>query len=169
MSNINLSGSPVDSVWTRKTTRLCRLSSCRPCVISLCQLVVTSPIVILSLHCPLVHSLSTCHPLIVSSSCCAASRCLVAPAGCGIIISHHPLVAPPSPLLIMLAGCCVASPCAHHPVVLSRQLVVKLPILVLFLRHPLVNLSRQLVVALLLLFLSLHPMPPSHPLVAMAG
>ena len=45
---------PVNSVWTRKTTRLCCLSSRRPLVVSSCQLVVASPLVVLSLHRPLV-------------------------------------------------------------------------------------------------------------------
>jgi hypothetical protein len=178
--------SPVDSVWTQKTTRLCRLSSRRPSVVLACQLVVTSPLVvlslrrplvvlshqlvvasplaILSLRCPLIvllHQLVVAlplavlllhHPLVnslrqlvvaspllvlllrpapssrplvalagccfasrcaaISSSHCAASCCLVAPAGCYAIISCRPLVAPPSRPLIVLAGCCVACPCA---------------------------------------------------------
>jgi len=33
--------SPVDSVWTPETMKLCRLSSRRPQVVSLCHLVVT--------------------------------------------------------------------------------------------------------------------------------
>ena len=49
----------------------------------------------------------------------------------------------------------------HCPlVVLSRQLVVALPLAVLSLRHPLVNLSRELIVSSPLLVLSLHPAPP---------
>jgi len=175
--------SPVNSVWTRKTTRLCCLSSCRPGVVLSCQLVVALPLVVLSLRrplivlscqlvvasvvlpshclvapagcpiasrCPLVvpssrqlvapaccritsprplvvpraalsssrrtgwllRRLLMCHPLVVLSSRCAASCCLVAPAGCPAIISCRPLVAPPSRPLIMLAGCCVACPCA---------------------------------------------------------
>ena len=69
---------PVDSIWTRKTTRLCPLSSCRPCVTSLCQLIVASPLVVLSLCLPLIilsrelvvtlplAILSLCHPLVLS-------------------------------------------------------------------------------------------------------
>jgi len=179
---------PVDSIWTRKTMRLCRLSSRRPLVTSPChqvvaqplvvlsvcrplvnllrQLVVASPLFILSLRCPcvvllrqlvvplplavlslshplvklvepaccriasprplvvpraalsssrragwLLHCLLMCHPLVTLSSCCAASRSLVAPAGCRAIISCHPLVAPHSRPLIVLAGFCVACPC----------------------------------------------------------
>ena len=57
---------------------------------------------------------SSYHRLIVSPSRRAASRCLVAPAGCRTItiISCHPQVAPPSRPLIVLAGCCIACPCA---------------------------------------------------------
>ena len=56
--------------------------------------------------------LSTRHPLVVSSSHCATSRCLVAPAGCHVTISCRLLVALPSRPLIVLAGCCVACACA---------------------------------------------------------
>ena len=183
--------SPVNSVWTRKTTRLCRLSSRRPGVVLSCQLVVACriaschPLIVLPSRqlvapvccciaspCPLnalpshrlvapagcriasrrplvappsrqlvapacccitsprplvaprtalssscragwlLRRFSTRRPLVVLSSCCAASRCLVAPAGCRAIISCRPLVAPPSRPLIVLAGCCVACPCA---------------------------------------------------------
>ena len=67
-----------------------------------------------SSHCAgwLLRHLSTRRPIIVSSSCRAASRCLVASAGCRAIISCRHLVAPPSCPLIVLAGCCVACPCA---------------------------------------------------------
>ena len=113
----------------------------------------------------LLRPLSTCHPLVVSSSCCAASRCLVAPAGCHIIISRRPLVTPPSRSLIVLAGCCVASPCAalwlsHHllssshcAALSSYFRAVALPLAVLSLRRPLIISSRQLVVASPLLIL----------------
>ena len=60
----------------------------------------------------LLRRLSTRRPLVVSSSLCTASRCLIAPAGCCFIISCPPLVAPPSRPLIVLAGCCVVCPCA---------------------------------------------------------
>ncbi len=46
--------SPVDSVRTRKTTRLCHLLSRRPGVVLSCQLVVASPLAVLSLCRPLV-------------------------------------------------------------------------------------------------------------------
>jgi hypothetical protein len=115
---------PIDSIWTRKTTRLCHLSLRRPLIISLCQLVVASPLVILSLRRPLIvlscqlvvavplavlflrHPLIlwSCfpRPLVAPHSCpliAPAGCCLVAPAGCRIIISHRHLVAPPSRLL----------------------------------------------------------------------
>ena len=55
-------------------------------------------------------------------------------------------------------------------VVLSRQLVVALPLAVLSLHHPLVNsLIQPLVVTLPLLVILLCPAPPSHPLVAPAA
>ena len=41
---------PAYSVWTRKTTRLCPLLSCCPRVVSSYQLVVASPLVVLSLR-----------------------------------------------------------------------------------------------------------------------
>ena len=81
-----------------------RLSRRRPLVVSLSRcLVASSPrrIVVSSYRC-----------LIVSPSRRAASRCLVAPAGCRTIISCSPQVAPPSRPLIVLALCCVACPCA---------------------------------------------------------
>ena len=63
----------------------------------------------------LMHRLSTRHPLVVLSSRRAASHCLIPPVGCCIIISCRPLIAPSSCLLIVLAGCCIASPCAALP------------------------------------------------------
>jgi hypothetical protein len=65
--------SPVNSVWTRKTTRLCRLSSRRPGVLLSCQLVLALPLVVLSLRRPLVvlsHHLVVASPLAVFSLCC---------------------------------------------------------------------------------------------------
>jgi hypothetical protein len=47
-----------------------------------------------------------------SPSCRAASRCLIASAGCRIVTSCRPLIVPPSRPLIVPAGCCVASHCA---------------------------------------------------------
>jgi hypothetical protein len=49
-----------------------------------------------------LHCLSTRRPLVVLSSCRAASHCLVAPAGCRIIISRCPLIALPSRPLIVI-------------------------------------------------------------------
>jgi len=107
----------------------CRISFCRPLIAPpSCQLVVPAGCRIASprpLAAPraalssshhtgwLLHRLSTHHPLVNSTSRCATSVCLVAPAGCCAIISRHSLIAPPSRHpLIVLAGCCVACPCA---------------------------------------------------------
>ena len=51
----------------------------------------------------LLRPLLTHRPLVFSSSRHAASHFLVAPAGCCIIISHRPLVAPPSRPLIVIS------------------------------------------------------------------
>jgi hypothetical protein len=91
-----------------------------PLVNSSRQLVVASPLLVLSLRPTppsrragwLLRRLSMHRPLIVSLSRRVASHFRVAPAGCRAIISRRPLVAPPSRPLIVLAGCCVASPCA---------------------------------------------------------
>jgi hypothetical protein len=120
-----------------------------PLIVLLCQLVVTSPLVVL-----LLRPVPPSRPLIALAGCCDPSQCaallsscclvvlpscrLVAPACCHIIISHHPLVVTPSRPLIVLAGCCIASPCTthssshragwllhslslHHPLVLSSS------------------------------------------------
>jgi hypothetical protein len=94
---------------------------------SRCATLLSSRRTSLLLHCLLLpsrraaHS-SSCHagwllpcllthrPLVVSLSHCTASRCLVMPAGCRIIISYYPIVALPSCPLIMLTDCCIASP-----------------------------------------------------------
>ncbi len=54
-------------------------------------------------------------------------------------------------------------------VVLSRQLVVALPLAILLLCHPLIKSSHQLVVTSPLLVLLLRPAMPSRPLVVPAG
>jgi len=115
----------------------CRIASCSPLVVppschlvapACCRIASPCPLVapraaLLSSRCAgwLFCYLSSCHPLVISSSLHATLSSLLAPAGCRIIISRSPLVAPPSCPLIMLAGCCgcVASPCAalsssHH-------------------------------------------------------
>ena len=84
--------SPVDSIWTRKTMRLCRLSSL--VTPPWCHLVVPA-------GCPI----ASCHPLIVPPS-----LLLVAPAGCHFA-SCHPLSALPYCCLVAPADCCIASPC----------------------------------------------------------
>ena len=80
-----------------------------------------------------------------------------------------PLVAPPSCLFVVLAGCCIAS---RRLVVLLRRLVVALPLAVLSLRHPLVLLPcchvtspRPLGATPTRPFVA----PPTRPLVALAG
>ena len=112
------------------------LSLHHPLVVLLCQLVVALPLAIFSLRCclvlfkpagchiasprplvappthPLILSSWTRCPLVISLSRHATSRCLIASVGCCIIISHRPLAAPSSCPLIVLAGCCIASPCA---------------------------------------------------------
>jgi len=120
---------PVDFIWTQKTLRLCWLLPHCPGVVAppSCQLVVPACCCIAS-PCPLVapraalsssccagwllRRLSMRRPLVVLLSHRATSCCLVAPAGCCTIISCRPLVAPPSHTLIVLAGCCIACPCA---------------------------------------------------------
>ena len=87
MSNINLSGSPVDSVWTRKTTRLCRhLVVPAGCHIAYCRPLIALPSRAQPLDTPPSHrliillcclSLSCCaswlwHHHLSSSSCCTA-------------------------------------------------------------------------------------------------
>jgi hypothetical protein len=102
--------SPAESVWTQKTMRLCRLSSRRHGAVLSCQLVVPSPLVVLSLRHPLVVlselvvAFASRHPLIA-----LPSHRLVLPAGCRLA-SRRPLVAPPSRQLIMPACCRVAPP-----------------------------------------------------------
>ena len=94
---------PVDSVWNRKTRRVCHLSTRCPLVISSCQLVATSPIVVLSWSDQLVVALPLiilllCHPLVLLS--------------CQLVVA--------SPLLVLSL---------LRPLDLSsRQLVVALPL-----------------------------------------
>ena len=99
---------PVDSVWTRKITRLYRLSSRRPLVVLSHQLFVPLPLAVLSLRRPLILSLR--HPLVHSS------RQLVVALPLLILLLRRPLV----PLSRRLV---VASPLNTPP---SRCLVVSL-------------------------------------------
>ena len=151
--------SPVDSVWTRKTMRLCRLSSRRPGVILSCQLVVASPLAVLSLCRPLVvwsRQLVVASPLAILSLRCplvVLSRQLVVALPLAILLLCLPLVnllhqlfvaspllnlllhpAPPSRPLVAPAGCSVAS----RRAALSSSHCLVVP--------PLVVSSRQLVV-----------------------
>ena len=127
---------PVNSVWTRKTTRLCLLLSRGLRVVSLCQLVDALPIVVLSLRHPLI--VLTCqlvvgsplavfslrHPL---SSCCTSvlSHCLSSSSRYVAHSSSHRagwllgrLDAPPSHRLVVSKCCLLLSCCtswlSHH-------------------------------------------------------
>jgi hypothetical protein len=168
--------SSVDSVWTHKTTRLCRLSSHRPGVVLSCQLVVALPLVVLSLRLPLI---ILSHQLVVASIA-LPSRCLVAPAGCRIA-SHRPLVVPPSRQLVAPACCCITSP---RPLVgpraaLSSSCRTGWLLRCLSTRRPLVILSSRHVASCCLVapagchaIISCCPVvlaPPSHPLIVLAG
>jgi hypothetical protein len=83
---------PLVAPPSRPLIVLALLSSCRS----------PSPTPSNAVECPLLRRLSTRRPLVVSSSRRAASCCLIAPAGCRIIISRCPLIAPPSCPLIVL-------------------------------------------------------------------
>ena len=104
---------PVDSIWTRNTTRLCCLLSRHPGVVLLCQLVVASPLVVLSL----------CRPLII------LSRQLVVASPLAVLSLRCPLVILSRQLVVALS---LAILSLRHPLVNSlRQLVVASPLLVL--------------------------------------
>ncbi len=128
---------------------------CRPPVISLHQLVLAlPPLVVLSLRRPLVLSsrrMVVASPLDAPPTCplvAPPSHPLSAPADC-CIASRRPLVAPPSCPPIAPAGCCIVSPC----ITLSSSHRVGWLLSYLSLRHHLVLLfaalsPRRLVVAL---------------------
>ncbi len=126
--------SPVDSVWTRQTRRLCCLLSRRPGVVLLCQLVVALPLVVLSLRRPLI--VLSCQLVFASPLAVLSLRCPLVALSCQLVVTlplavlslRHPLVnlsrqlvdaspllvlslcpAPPSCPLVAPAGCCVAS------------------------------------------------------------
>ena len=187
--------SPVDFIWTRKTTRLCCLLPHRPGVVLSCQLVVALPLVVLSLRRPLVvlsHQLVVASPLAILSlhrPLVNLSCQLVVSLPLTILLLCHPLVnsscqlVVASPLLVLLlrpalpsrplvapAGCCVASQCAT--LLSSRCLTV--PPLVVLLRQLVVALSslvvlllhRPLILSSCLLVVALPVLaPPSHPAV----
>jgi len=164
---------PINSVWSRKTTKLCHLSSHSPRVISSCQLVFASPVVVLSLPRPLAvllraswlsHRLSpSSHCAALSSSCRASwllhyllplSFCAtILSTRCASLLSHHlslsSCCAPRHPLVFLSNRLVVAALSSSRRLIVSssRRLVVP----------PLVILSRQLVVApSSLVILSLH-------------
>ncbi len=148
-------------------------SARRPLALSSHHLVVALPLVNLSLRCPSCSLIAPagCHiaspcPLVVPPS-----RCLVAPDD-SCIASCCPLVAPPSHPLIVLAGCCIASPPSHllsAPAdcrIASRRPLVAPPSCSLIapagccVVSPCVTLSSSHRAGWLLSYLSLH-----HPLV----
>jgi hypothetical protein len=108
---------------------LCRLSSQRPLVLSLCcplVLSLSSDYTALSLsHLTswLLHHLLLHRPLIVlslcHSHCHAQASCVAPPSRCAVLLSSPcPLTVPPSHCLISPAGCCVAS---RHAAYLSSS------------------------------------------------
>jgi hypothetical protein len=107
----------------------------RPLVVSLCQLVVASPLAVLSLSHPSVILLH-CHPLIAPLSCSH-----VTPAGCCIASCHH-LVPTSSHRLVVPACCHIASRCplvapcttlssSHRTGWLLRPLSMRRPLVIL--------------------------------------
>ena len=141
----------VDSVWTRKTTRLCRLSSRRPLSSPRCASWLSHDSLLSSSHCAalsstrraslLLHRLSSSpHCSALSSSCPASwlSHCLSPSFGCATLLStrrtsllSHRLssssrCAPRRPLVLLLRRLVVASPLDAPP---SCRLVVSLPCL----------------------------------------
>jgi len=180
---------PIDFVWSRTTTRLCHLSSRRPGVVSSCQLVVASPLVVPSLRRPLVvlsRQLVVALPLTVLSSRCplvVLSHQLVVALPLAVLSMHHPLVyssacyyiASPRTLLAprsalsfschvgwLLCRLSMCRPLVVPPLVVSLcQLVVAPSSLVILLCHrPLILSSCCWLVVALPVFA-----PPSRPLV----
>ena len=147
--------SPVDSVCTRKTTRLCHLSSRRPRVVLSRQLVVALPLAVLSLHLPLVvlsRQLVVTSPFDEPTSRhLIVSLCHLSLSRRASWLSHHHLLS---------SSCCTALSSSHRAgwllccLSLRRPLVVASPLVILSFRRSLVVLSCQLVVALPLLALS---------------
>ena len=106
----------------------CCIASCRPLIVppsrqlvapAYCHISSLGPLIVPRVALSssrrtgwLLRLLSMRYPLVILLSRCATSCCLVAPAGCCAIISRRPLVAPLSCPLIVLAGCCIACPCA---------------------------------------------------------
>ncbi len=96
----------------------CCIASCHPLIaLPSCHLVAPAGCFIASHHPLIAHTLvNSSHQLIVVlSSHHATSSCFIAPAGCRTIISHCPLIAPPSLPLIVLAGCCGLIQHEHSP------------------------------------------------------
>ncbi len=112
---------PADSVWNRKTRRVCHLSSRCPLVVSSCQLVAASPLVVLSwshqlvVALPLVILSLVCHPLVL------LSRQLVVASPLLVLSLLRPLV-PISWSLHCLSTCHPLVVSLHHP--MCRHVVV---------------------------------------------
>ena len=106
--------------------RLCCLSPCRPGVVSSCQLVVASHLVVSSLRRPLVVLSTSSHCAALSSSCRASwlSHCLSLSSHCANLSSSRRVS------LLLLRRLSLSSHCApRRPLVLSpHRLVVALPL-----------------------------------------
>jgi hypothetical protein len=89
---------PVNSVWTRKITRLYRLSSLRPLVVLSRQLFVPLPLAVISLGRPLVHS--SCQ-LVVTSPLLVLPLCRPLVLSSRRLVVALPLDAPPSRCLVV--------------------------------------------------------------------
>jgi hypothetical protein len=131
---------------------VCRLSSRRPLVTSLCQLVVASPLVVLSL----------CRPLVV------LSLELVVTLPLAVLSLRHPLILSCASLLLhrfSSSSCCVAHSSSPHADRLFCHLFMRRPLLVSWSRGLVVSWSRGLVV------LSSHRLvvPPSRRILTPAG
>jgi hypothetical protein len=113
---------------------VCRLSSRRPLVTSLCQLVVASPLVVLSL----------CRPLVV------LSLELVVTLPLAVLSLRHPLVLSCASLLLhrfSSSSCCVAHSSSPHADRLFCHLFMRRPLLVSWSRGLVVSWSCRLVIS----------------------
>ena len=168
------------ATWTRKTTRLCRFLSRRPLVTSSCQLVVASPLVVLSLCRSLVvlsrelvvtlplAVLSLCHPLVLSLSQLVVTSLLLVLLLCRpLFLLSRRLVVVSSltrcPLFVSSSWCLVVSSYCH-----LRCLILLSSLCVFCLVVP---PSHRLVTPAGCRIISHHPLvvPPSCPLIVPSG
>ena len=131
---------PIASVWTPTSMRLCCLSSRRPGVVSSCQLVVASPLVVPSLRRPLVvlsrqlvvalplAVLSLRHPLVnLSHQLVVASppRAALSSSRCADWLLRHLLVL--CPLVISWTHCgtssCLVAPAGCRTIISRRPFI----------------------------------------------